>query len=157
MTVTKSCSVLFAVASACAAASIAASGLVQSGSQPDWKAIEDETTRHYQAVLRLDTSNPPGNETQVAEYVKQVLDKEGIPAKIVALDPKRANVVARLKGNGTKRPVILLAHMDVVKSKKTRRRTSTAEDWVYEAEMKDTIEEDVGAVLQVLRTWRLRR
>jgi hypothetical protein len=45
-----------------------------------------------------------------------------------------------------------LAHMDAVKSKKTRRRTSTAEDWVYEAEMKDTIEEDVGAVLQVLRT-----
>src|SRR5882672_6603425 len=114
MTVTKSCSVLFAVASACAAASIAASGLVQSGSQPDWKAIEDETMRHYQAVLRLDTSNPPGNETQVAEYVKQVLDKEGIPAKILALDPKRANVVARLKGNGSKRPFLIMGHSDVV-------------------------------------------
>ena len=114
MTVTKSCSVLFAVASACTAASIAASGLVQSGSQPDWKAIEDETMRHYQAVLRLDTSNPPGNETQVAEYVKQVLDKEGIPAKILALDPKRANVVARLKGNGSKRPFLIMGHSDVV-------------------------------------------
>jgi DNA excision repair protein ERCC-6-like 2 len=42
-----------------------------------------------------------------------------------------------------------LAHMDVVKSKKTRRRTSTTEGWVYEAEIKDTIEEDVGAVLHV--------
>jgi hypothetical protein len=50
-----------------------------------------------------------------------------------------------------------LAHMDVVKSKKTRRRTGTAEDWVYEAEMKDTIEEDVSAVRHVLRTRRLCR
>src|SRR5712691_11362109 len=115
MTVTKSCSVLLAVASAVTAASIAARGPVQSGSQqPDWKAIEDETMRHYQAVLRLDTSNPPGNETQVAEYVKQVLDKEGIPAKILALDPKRANLVARLKGNGSKRPLLIMGHTDVV-------------------------------------------
>ena len=104
MTVTKSCVLLLAAAS-----------VLQSGSnQPDWKAIEDETMRHYQAVLRLDTSNPPGNETQVAEYVKQVLDKEGIPAKILALDPKRANVVARLKGNGSKRPFLIMGHSDVV-------------------------------------------
>src|SRR5262245_23864054 len=48
------------------AASIAAGRNIQAGSAPpDWKAIEDETMRHYQAVLRLDTSNPPGNETQV--------------------------------------------------------------------------------------------
>src|SRR2546425_4289434 len=115
MTVTKSFSVLLAVASAVTAASIAARGLVQSGSQqPDWKAIEDETMRHYQAVLRLDTSNPPGNETQVADYVKQVLDKEGIPAKILAADPKRANVVGRLKGNGSKRPFLIMGHSDVV-------------------------------------------
>jgi len=115
MTVPKSWSVLLAIASAFAAASIAASGLGQPGSQsPDWKAIEDETMRHYQAVLRLDTSNPPGNETQVADYIKQVLDKEGIPAKILALDPKRANVVARLKGSGSKRPFLIMGHSDVV-------------------------------------------
>src|SRR3989441_4570600 len=104
MTVTKSCVLLLAAAS-----------VLQSGSnQPDWRAIEDETMRHYQAVLRLDTSNPPGNETQGAEYVKQVLDKEGIPAKILALDPKRANVVARLKSNGSKRPFLIMGHSDVV-------------------------------------------
>src|SRR5262245_14995708 len=103
----KSGSLLLAGVSAADALSIGARLLAQSGSsQPDWKAIEAETMRHYQAVLRLDTSNPPGNETQVAEYIKQVLDQEGIAAKVLALDPKRANVVARLKGNGSKRPFL---------------------------------------------------
>ena len=72
----------------------------QAPKQPDWKTVEDETMRHFQAVLRLDTRNPPGNEHLAADYLKQVFDKEGIPAQIFALDPNRSNVVARLKGNG---------------------------------------------------------
>ncbi len=47
--------------------------------QPDWTNLQDETMQHYQAVLRIDTRNPPGNEHVVAEYVKGVLEKEGIP------------------------------------------------------------------------------
>ncbi|HET6956068.1 MAG TPA: M20/M25/M40 family metallo-hydrolase, partial [Vicinamibacterales bacterium] len=82
--------------------------------EPDWKALEDETMRHYQAVLRLDSRNPPGNEVVVAEYVKGVLDKEGIPAQIVGSDPKRPNLIARLKGNGTKRPLLVMGHSDTV-------------------------------------------
>ncbi len=66
--------------------------LAQAPKDPDWKALEAETMQHYQAVLRLDTRNPPGNEVVVAEYVKGVLDKEGIPATIVGSDPKRPNV-----------------------------------------------------------------
>ena len=81
---------------------------------PDWRAIEDETMRHYQALLRLDTSNPPGNETVAATYLKDVFDKEGIPAQVVGSDPKRGNVVARLKGNGRKRPLLIMGHTDVV-------------------------------------------
>ena len=72
----------------------------QARTQPNWDALRDETMRHYQAVLRLDTSNPPGNERLVAEYLKHVFDSAGIPAQIVALDANRSNVVARLKGNG---------------------------------------------------------
>ena len=56
--------------------------LAQAPKDPDWKALEAETMQHYQAVLRLDTRNPPGNEHIVAEYVKSVLEKEGIPARI---------------------------------------------------------------------------
>ena len=67
----------------------------QTPKQPDWKALEDETMRHYQAVLRLDTRNPPGNEHLVAEYLKQVFDKEGIPGADLRLrseapEPRRA-------------------------------------------------------------------
>jgi len=82
--------------------------------QPDWPKVEEETMRHYQAVLRLDTRNPPGNEHIVAEYVKQVLDKEGIPARIVGSDPNRSNLIARLKGNGSKRPLLVMGHSDTV-------------------------------------------
>src|SRR5437899_5941054 len=88
--------------------------VAQTPKQPDWKALEAETMQHYQAVLRLDTRNPPGNEHIVAEYVKQVLEKEGIPAQIVGSDPKRSNVIARLKGSGRQRPLLIMGHTDVV-------------------------------------------
>mgnify|MGYP003694542407 CR=1 FL=1 len=63
---------------------------------------------------RLDTSNPPGNEYLVVDYLKQVFDKEGIPSEIFASDPKRSNIVARLKGSGRKRPLLIVGHSDVV-------------------------------------------
>jgi acetylornithine deacetylase/succinyl-diaminopimelate desuccinylase-like protein len=82
--------------------------------QPDWKAFEDETMRHYQALLRFETMDPPGNEKPAADYLQQVLEKEGIQTQVFSLDPKRPNVVARFKGNGTKRPLLIMAHTDVV-------------------------------------------
>ena len=77
-------------------------------------ALEPEIMRHYQAVLRLDTTNPPGNEHLVVDYLKQVFDAEGIPSQIFALDPNRSNIVARLKGNGKKRPLLIMGHTDDV-------------------------------------------
>src|SRR6185312_12875737 len=73
----------------------------------------------------LDTSNPPGNEHIVVDYLKQVFDKEGIPSEIFASDPKRSNIVARLKGNGRKRPLLIVGHSDVV--------TTDAAKWKYPA------------------------
>ena len=102
------------VTGVCAAAATAAALAAQSPAQPDWPKVEDETMRHYQAVLRLDTRNPPGNEHIVAEYVKKVLDAEGIPSQIVGSDMNRPNLVARLKGNGRKRPLLIMGHSDVV-------------------------------------------
>ena len=72
--------------------------------RPDASAIETETMQHFQALLRLDTSNPPGNEVAAVDYLKQVLDKEGIPYQVFASDPKRPNLVVRMKGNGKKKP-----------------------------------------------------
>jgi acetylornithine deacetylase/succinyl-diaminopimelate desuccinylase-like protein len=80
----------------------------------DWKAIEAETLQHFRALVQLDTSNPPGNETRALNYVKQVLEKEAIPAQVFASDANRGNLVARIKGNGKKKPILVLGHTDVV-------------------------------------------
>ncbi|MEO7156187.1 MAG: M20/M25/M40 family metallo-hydrolase [Vicinamibacterales bacterium] len=77
-------------------------------------AMEAETLQHFQALLRIDTSSPPGNETRAVEYLQQVFEKVGVPYQIFAKNPARANIVARLKGNGKKRPILILGHTDVV-------------------------------------------
>src|SRR5215216_2211883 len=82
--------------------------------QPDWAKVEEETMRHFQALLRIDTSDPPGHEAPAVEYLKSVLEREGIETKVFALDPKRPNLVARLRGSGKKRPVLIMGHTDVV-------------------------------------------
>lgn len=79
--------------------------------QPEWSSVEEETMRRYQALLRFDTT---AKERPAAEYIKQALDENGIHAQIYAADPDRPNVVARLKGNGKKRPLLLMGHTDVV-------------------------------------------
>jgi acetylornithine deacetylase/succinyl-diaminopimelate desuccinylase-like protein len=86
----------------------------QSQSHPDWTKVEEETMRHYQALLRFDTSDPPGNEEPAAQYLKQVLDAEGIPATLYSPEPHRVNLVARLKGSGKKKPLLIMGHTDVV-------------------------------------------
>jgi acetylornithine deacetylase/succinyl-diaminopimelate desuccinylase-like protein len=83
-------------------------------SQTDAAAFEAETLAHFQALLRLDTSSPPGNEIRAVEYLKQVLDKEGVPSQVFAKDPQRPTLVARVKGNGRKRPILVMGHTDVV-------------------------------------------
>src|ERR1700758_2082693 len=82
---------------------------------PDWSKVNPEAMRHFQALVQIDTTDPPGNETRVAEYVKKVLEAEGIPVTLAAKDPARANVIARLKGNGSKRPLLIIGHSDTVK------------------------------------------
>src|SRR5688572_24647895 len=78
----------------------------------DWKAVEAETLRHFRALVQIDTSNPPGSETRAVDYVKQVLEKEGIPVEVFASDASRANLVARIKGNGKKKPILVMGHTD---------------------------------------------
>src|ERR1700678_243933 len=82
---------------------------------PDWSKINDEAMRHFQALVQIDSPDPPGNETRVAEYVKKTLEADGIPVMMVAKDPARANIIARLKGNGSKRPLLIMGHSDVVR------------------------------------------
>jgi acetylornithine deacetylase/succinyl-diaminopimelate desuccinylase-like protein len=80
----------------------------------DWEQVRDEVIGHLQALLRIDTWNPPGNETEAARYLAGVVGAAGIPYEIVEGTPGRGNFVARLAGSGAGRPVALLAHTDVV-------------------------------------------
>jgi len=80
----------------------------------DWTRYEAETLQHYQALLRIDTSDPPGNERPAAEYLRGVLEREGIAVQLFEAEPNRVNVVARIKGNGRKRPLLMMGHTDVV-------------------------------------------
>jgi acetylornithine deacetylase/succinyl-diaminopimelate desuccinylase-like protein len=86
----------------------------QNASAADWSRVDPETLQHFQALVRLDTQNPPGNETRAVDYLEQVFRKEGIAVQRFALEASRANLVARLKGNGKKRPILIMAHTDVV-------------------------------------------
>jgi acetylornithine deacetylase/succinyl-diaminopimelate desuccinylase-like protein len=86
----------------------------QTQAQPDWTALEAETLRHFQALVRMDTSDPPGNEKPAADYIQQVLEKEGIPVQVLAIEGHRPNIVARLKGSGARRPLLIMGHTDVV-------------------------------------------
>ena len=80
----------------------------------DWDAVGEEAVQHLVDLVRIDTSNPPGNETRVVEYLENVLADEGIASQRFALEPDRANLVARQRGNGSKRPILLMGHTDVV-------------------------------------------
>ena len=75
--------------------------------------VGELSASYLRDLIRLDTSNPPGDETRVANYLKAVADKEGIPAELLGDDPQRLNFIARLRGSGKQRPLLLMAHSDV--------------------------------------------
>lgn len=76
--------------------------------------LTQEAVVLLQEYLRIDTSNPPGKEMATAQFLKRRLDLEGIPNTLFDLGNGRANLVAVLKGDGSKRPLAIMHHMDVV-------------------------------------------
>src|ERR1700722_16432854 len=70
---------------------------------------------HFLAdLVQIDTQDPPGDESRVAHYLEGVLRSEGIESEILEPVPGRASIVARLKGSGKKRPLLIMGHEDVV-------------------------------------------
>jgi len=80
----------------------------------NWKALADEGVSILSRYIQIDTTNPPGNELKAAAFLKAILDQEGIEARVIESGPGRANLYARLRGNGSKKAVVLMHHMDVV-------------------------------------------
>ncbi len=100
-----------------AATFLCASGLDAQTRAIDWNALYGESRSLLAEYLRINTTNPPGNELLAARFLKGILEREGIEAQILdtaELGPNRANLYARLRGNGSKRAIALVHHMDVV-------------------------------------------
>src|SRR5215213_2424962 len=104
----------FAMAIALVAASLVTlSAQIRPGTPTvDWQRLKPEVLQRYRELVQLDTT--AGHETLAVNYLRSVLESEGIQTETFALDPARANLVARIKGNGSKRPLLILAHTDVV-------------------------------------------
>ena len=89
--------------------------------QPDWKAVEHDAIKTLQDYVRINTSNPPGDVTKAADFLIDILKREGIPVTRYEPGPGRSIVLARLKGSGTGGKAILLeSHMDVVPTDPSR-------------------------------------
>jgi acetylornithine deacetylase/succinyl-diaminopimelate desuccinylase-like protein len=80
----------------------------------DWPTVEKQATELLSAYIQIDTSNPPGKETAAARFLAAKFQQEGIETEVFESEPGRGSVLARLRGSGRGRPVILLNHLDVV-------------------------------------------
>ncbi|MFZ5480241.1 MAG: M20/M25/M40 family metallo-hydrolase [Myxococcota bacterium] len=79
----------------------------------DWAAAGEEATRTLSAYLRVDTTNPPGNEEAAADFLGEFLAREGIASEKVVHAPGRASLIARLDGDDAEKPLCLMHHSDV--------------------------------------------
>jgi acetylornithine deacetylase/succinyl-diaminopimelate desuccinylase-like protein len=80
----------------------------------DWAKVQAESLRYWTDLIRIDTSSPPANETKAAKYLQAILEKEGIEVKLFGPTPDRMSLIARIKGNGSKKPIAVYGHLDVV-------------------------------------------
>ena len=76
--------------------------------------LRDEVTQLLQELIRVDTTNPPGNETRAAELLRDYLQPHGVECELYARVPERANLVARIRGRGDGPTLLFLSHTDVV-------------------------------------------
>jgi acetylornithine deacetylase/succinyl-diaminopimelate desuccinylase-like protein len=91
----------------------------QPASAPDWDVLSRETVQVLSDYLRINTTNPPGNELQGALFLKGLLEREGVEVQLLdtgaaGLGAGRANLYARVKGSGSKKAIALVHHIDVV-------------------------------------------
>jgi acetylornithine deacetylase/succinyl-diaminopimelate desuccinylase-like protein len=86
------------------------------GSGFEWAPVEAEALKLFQSLIRFDTTNPPGDELLAANFVADALRKDGLAPVVLESAPKRGNVVVRYRGDGSKPPLLLNAHLDVVEA-----------------------------------------
>lgn len=80
----------------------------------DWTGVGEEAVELLHRYLTIDTTNPPGNEAAGARFLAAVLQRDGLASEVAESAPGRANLVARVRGDGSLRGIVLHHHMDVV-------------------------------------------
>jgi len=85
------------------------------------KEVEEEVTHLLSDLIRINTTNPSGNETEAAKYLARHLGSEGFKCELYESAPDRGSVITRIKGTGEKPSLLLLSHLDVV--------AANAEEW----------------------------
>src|SRR5581483_6216879 len=103
------CVLLLAVALA-----VATGTRTSRNAEPDWDKATREATQYLSELIRIRTTQPEGNELDAARYLKSVCDREGIENYTFESTPGRGNFVARLKGDGSAKPILVMAHLDTV-------------------------------------------
>lgn len=83
-------------------------------------SIHQQAISHLQNLIRINTTNPPGNEIEAIKYVIPFLKEAGIQYHVFEPQPGRASVIARIPGNGNKQPLLLTSHVDVVPAEKSK-------------------------------------
>jgi acetylornithine deacetylase/succinyl-diaminopimelate desuccinylase-like protein len=104
----------------CLAALLVVAAARPSAQQIDWSAVEREALDTLRRYVRIDTSVPPGDVTKAADFLQALLEREGIAVTRYQSGPGRSIIVARLKGSGSAKPLMLLHHMDVVPADASR-------------------------------------
>lgn len=88
-----------------------------------WTYFYQHPEALLQRLIQFDTTNPPGQERDIIAFIQGLLEDAGIPTQILAKDPARPNLIARLPGRGDAPPLLLQGHVDVV--------TTAGQDWTY--------------------------
>ena len=89
----------------------------------NWDKILDEAKEYLVALVKINTTNPPGNEIFAAEYLMDILYKEGINSEIFESVKNRGSIITRIKGSDNLEPLLLLSHLDVVPAEENK--------WLY--------------------------
>ncbi len=123
------------------------------------KLYADMAVELLQRYLRVDTTNPPGNELAAALFYKEILEREGISVEIDEFAPERANLLATLSGSGAKRPLVLANHMDVVPAEPSRWSASPFAGIVKEGAIygRGAVDMKSEGILQLVALIRLKR
>jgi len=90
------------------------------GQDVDWKTTVGEAVATLQHYIRFNTTVPPGEVTEAADFLQDILEREGLTVSRYEASPGKINLYARLKGSGDAKPILLLHHIDVVPADASR-------------------------------------